>query len=192
MAQRRVQTALAKLPAVSASFARVGQATSLARAAAASAARAGLASDDLLAGARVERAEKLLVIARESLRSAIESLSAMTDALTAPAEAGDRPSKTSKRRWDTPPDGWWDGHRVTLEADMVAVRAAAVRLEADWARPAAGGEYAKLVAKMQEGADGVVGMWEKAVRDSFGWREIADAVGDGLPSSHSVARQLHV
>lgn len=180
---------LAIIPLVSAvnnSLERLERATVSAASCAKSGAAAIRAGREALAGARVERAEKLLVLARGELSNAIRVLHRIT------TEATEATGETEfKPRWDVPPVSWWIATATRIRDHAKRTLEMAESTQLRWnEKKNEDAEYGRLVARMEKDARLVQERWKESMRETQAERDIAEAVGDGLPSSHSVARVL--
>jgi len=186
---------LALLPLVSSvniSLERLERATVSATSCAVSGAAAIRVGREALAGARVERAEKLLVLARSELSNAITALRRIISGATEATNTGETEAHggKTKHKWDTPPATWWITTASTILAHSKDTLEMAESTQERWNGENHDGEYGWLVARMEKDGRAMHGIWKKMMRESQAERDIAEAVGDGLPSSHSVARVL--
>lgn len=145
---------------------------------------------DDLAGARVQRCESLLELARAELKEARTVLGDIVEALGDVDYA--HQDERMKKRWDTPPLEWWRQCAHQMRSHVADTLAAIELVQKDWSRGAActGDGYTACVQWMVSDAERVRDRWTQAMQCIKPWRDIALAVGDGLPASQSVIRKL--
>lgn len=179
MSQTQVRAAVPLTIAVLETLDRVARATRSAASAVTSATKALHAEQHALGGARVERAEKLLQMARKDLAVAITSLRKIQ--LDGVADG--------PIRWDTPPPTWWMTCANELRTYVDETLNHAERIELAW-KEQRQGMYTDLVRRMADEAKSLRDGWDLCMQRTKHWREVVVAVDDGLPASHSVVRAL--
>lgn len=179
MSQTQIRAAVSLTPKIQTALDRVVRATSSATSTAKSATNAIRADFHDLAGARIERVEKLLRVAREELAIALTSLRQIELGGVA-----DGPI-----RWDLPPPAWWTTCANELRTCVNETLSSAERTEQAWNEQKRG-EYMDCVRKMADEAKSLRDGWDLSMHRTRHWREVVVAIDDGLPASHSVARAL--
>ena len=179
MSQEQVRAAVPIVVAVQTALQRAARATGSAVRATKSATSALRADYHALSGARIERAEKLLKVAREEFATALASLRRIV--LDGVAEG--------PVRWDTPPPTWWTTCADELRTYVEKILKQAEQIELDW-KEERQGKYTDLMRKMADETKSLRDEWDLCMQRTKHWRDVVVAVGDGLPASHSVLRAL--
>lgn len=140
--------------------------------------------DVALAGARMQRCEKLLEELRESYQLFVLALRKVEAILD------DGAKRTEKRKadWDRLPDSWWKERILGMVAHVEKITFAHSRLNDVLQAPLVSGSdaYEKAIHRVVEEVGKINCGWLKLTDYVSGWEEVAEAVAAGLGGSASL------
>lgn len=137
--------------------------------------------DIALRGSRIERSEQLLQKAHEQFMLVTSEAKALRELLTC-VDAGGK----QIIMWNTPPLAWWMHRKNALQKCMQIVCDAFDEVHRAWNCALAESDYTSAVKRIVHAVNDASSHWNKLQLQCAEWKDVVAAIGDGLPSSHSI------